>query len=366
MKNVERSSEDRFLKRVENSQITWEILSTYRSQIMGVAIIWIMLFHGNDLYSLTLKGIPLLEAIIKRGMMGVEMFLLVSGIGLFFSFSKNGNTLQFYIKRVKRVVIPYLVIAFPFWLWQDVWVKKDIGKFFLDISLVSFWKEGIRTVWYVAFILFIYIVYPFVFRVFMKDFTVWKTGTFMTVGLAIPFLVYAVSPSYFKLTEIALWRISSFVLGSILAQWVMEKHKMTGLQLFALGSITIVVIAAAFALNHVIGIQGVSRLAYLPLGLVGCLCIGLMLRLLNAEWLNRFLGGAGKYSFEIYLIHIFIKTVYIYYAPDTINVPGLRGGVTWCIIMGLSVLLSVLVHKGLGKLKLMKRPSADERLFAEG
>lgn len=104
---------------------------------------------------------------------------------------------------------------------------------------------------------------------------------------------------------------------------------------------------------------------YLPLGLVGCLCIGLILRFLNAEWLNRFLGTAGKYSFEMYLIHIFMKTVYIYYAPDTANVSGIQGALTWCVIMGLSAVFSVLVHRGLGKLMLMKHPVESEKIFAE-
>ncbi len=107
------------------------------------------------------------------------------------------------------------------------------------------------------------------------------------------------------------------------------------------------------------------RLIYSPLGgLIGCLCIGLILRLVNAEWLNRFLSAAGKYLFEIYLIHIFMKNVYLHYVLDTITVSRFRGVVGWCIIMSISAVLGVLVHKDLGKLKSMKHSGTCERLFS--
>lgn len=63
------------MNRTERSEFSWKILSSYRSQIMGIAIIWIMFFHWPELF----RSIPLVSFIMKRGMTGVEMFLLVSG-----------------------------------------------------------------------------------------------------------------------------------------------------------------------------------------------------------------------------------------------------------------------------------------------
>ena len=91
----------------------------------------------------------------------------------------------------------------------------------------------------------------------------------MLVSLTIPFLIYMISPAYFALTEIALWRISSFVLGSILAQWVMEKHKMTGPAVFGSGRHYYCICAAAFALNHTIGIQGSISFDIFAIGTCG-------------------------------------------------------------------------------------------------
>ncbi|WP_146199454.1 acyltransferase family protein [Faecalicatena contorta] len=321
---------------------------------MGTAIIWIMLMHGLELFPRALKGVPMIRFIIDRGMIGVEMFLLMSGIGLFFSLFKNENLLQFYTKRINRVVIPYLVIAFPFWIWKDICLEKNVGRFFLDISLLSFWKEGVYTVWYIALILPIYAVYPFIFRVFMKETTVLKKGIFIALGFALPFLVYVINPYYFGLTEIAFWRISSFILGNLLAERVMINHKINKIQFFVMGSITAGFIAIAFILNYMMRFPGVVRLIYLPLGLGCSLSIGGILKFLNVGQLNRFLGTMGKYSLELYLIHIFLRSVYKHYVPKSVNSSSFQGILIWFMIMCLSVLLSILLHKSLSKLGVLK------------
>lgn len=342
------------MKGSEDKQITWGILSTYRSQIMGTAIIWIMLMHGLELFPRVLEGVPIVRFIIDRGMIGVEMFLLVSGIGLFFSLFKNENLLQFYTKRINRVVVPYLAIALPFWIWKDIWLEKDIGKFFLDISLLSFWKEGVYTVWYVALILPIYAVYPLFFLMFMKKTTILKKSIFMSVGIVLPFLVYVINPYYFTLTEIAFWRISSFVLGNLLAEWVIQNHKISRIQFLVMGSIAVGFTVIAFVLNHTMRFPGIVRLIYLPLGLICSLSIGIILKFLNAGWLNRSLGAAGKYSLELYLIHVFLRSVYKHYVPKCVNSSSFQGMLIWFMIIGLSVLLSVLFHRFLSKLSVLK------------
>lgn len=98
------------MEKDKSKKLTWGILSVYRSQIMGAAIIWIMLLHGVELYPQILKE------------------LLVIGFVM------------------DRVLIPYLLISLPFWIWLDLWVKKEIGAFLQDIGFISFWKSGTYTV----------------------------------------------------------------------------------------------------------------------------------------------------------------------------------------------------------------------------
>ena len=60
------------------------LLSKHRSAIMGFAILWIMLFHLHVSVDFT----PFM--IIKRlGYGGVDIFLFLSGFGLYYSCSKE-------------------------------------------------------------------------------------------------------------------------------------------------------------------------------------------------------------------------------------------------------------------------------------
>lgn len=59
------------------------LLSTYRGALMGVAIIWVMLHH------LTYPDIPILKHVMEIGYGDVDIFLFLSGFGLYFSLSKS-------------------------------------------------------------------------------------------------------------------------------------------------------------------------------------------------------------------------------------------------------------------------------------
>lgn len=50
------------------------------------------------------------------GSIGVEIFLFLSGMGLFFSMRKNENVLCFYKKRLKRLSVPYVLIGGIYWI----------------------------------------------------------------------------------------------------------------------------------------------------------------------------------------------------------------------------------------------------------
>ena len=53
-------------------------ISNFRTELMGLAILWIMAFH------LEFMQIPLLPYITQYGYAGVEIFMFVSGFGIFF------------------------------------------------------------------------------------------------------------------------------------------------------------------------------------------------------------------------------------------------------------------------------------------
>ena len=65
-----------------------EKLSKYRTPLMGIAAIMIVLCHAN-LYDIQVNGI--IRKMLSFGNVGVDIFLFLSGIGCYYSLDKNGG-----------------------------------------------------------------------------------------------------------------------------------------------------------------------------------------------------------------------------------------------------------------------------------
>ena len=63
----------------------YRLLSLYRSELMGLAMLWVMLFHAYELKF----GLLPLDAFKAAGFAGVDIFLLLSGMGLYVSLSRT-------------------------------------------------------------------------------------------------------------------------------------------------------------------------------------------------------------------------------------------------------------------------------------
>lgn len=121
----------------------WSEISNYRGEIFGISIISIILFHYFEGVAVSVgtgKFLTLLAFLYNGaiGSVGVDVLLFLSGYGIFYSLSRKPKLMAFYIKRIQRVVIPYLIVGCAFWLIKDFLIMRE-----------SFWGEGIRTFWYI-------------------------------------------------------------------------------------------------------------------------------------------------------------------------------------------------------------------------
>lgn len=103
---------------MESKSTHWGLVSKYRSEIMGFACVWIMLSHYTNSWPDSV-AFYILRRLFDYGNVGVELFLLVSGIGLYYAYPRRSSLGQFYFKRYMRLLIPYVLIAVPFWAWND-------------------------------------------------------------------------------------------------------------------------------------------------------------------------------------------------------------------------------------------------------
>ena len=106
-------------------------ISKYKTEIFAVAIILIMLFHFSADYRGAVQhgktdvlNHPIIRPLIMKwwqffGSIGVEVFVFLSGVGLYYSFSNNNNLSAFYKKRFLRIMPAYLIVA-SVNFWQEV------------------------------------------------------------------------------------------------------------------------------------------------------------------------------------------------------------------------------------------------------
>lgn len=132
-------------------------ISRSRGAIMGVAAILIYFAHA---YAYVDLGAPWRQ-LFSLGNLGVDIFFLVSGLGLYYSASRmRGPLSAWYKKRFLRVGIPFLLVSVPYYLLCD-FVLSDLGclRFFLDISTLSYWLFHTGA-WYVAALVPLYLLVP--------------------------------------------------------------------------------------------------------------------------------------------------------------------------------------------------------------
>ena len=101
--------------------------SKKRSQLMGISMLLIMIFHC---------GLYLNSRYTPFCVVGVEFFLVISAIGLFFSLSKNQDKLSFYKKRVLRILPTYLIVAAPYFAHNQ---KFEIGNYLFNGLVYNRW-----------------------------------------------------------------------------------------------------------------------------------------------------------------------------------------------------------------------------------
>lgn len=90
----------------------YSLISKYRYVLMGIAALWILFYHEWQLITPDIDSIRRIECYIKGiGYVGVDIFLFLSGIGLPNSYKKSKSIGDFYLKRMKRILLPFLFMS---------------------------------------------------------------------------------------------------------------------------------------------------------------------------------------------------------------------------------------------------------------
>lgn len=197
-------------------------LSKYRSELMGLAILWVVLFHSP----LNLNFFPIgilnktFSFIKATGYGGVDIFLLVSGMGIYNSLEKN-DVSQYIKNRVKRIA--------PIWL-SFLIISVILGHFFFNIhfsiseilgfaTFTGFWLDmSNQGNWYVYAIMLFYLISPVLYSLIKSS----KNKITTTISLVIVALLVSI-PFFGNFKLIVFSRVPIFLLGMFISSSLKNK-----------------------------------------------------------------------------------------------------------------------------------------------
>lgn len=288
-------------------------VSTIRTPLMGLAILWIILFHINP-------DIPILKILWVCGYGGVDIFLFLSAYGLYFSMKKQSKKwtsgiLQFYERRAVRILPAYYLALLFFFVTGGCWDWKALAE---KVCMVGYFVPALQWdffLWYVPALLLLYILFPFIYRYLdvIKKKRFWVIGILIisVVNVLITKDVFENDYNRFSIL-LLIPRIPIFILGAVWADVegaVIEKVKFGNERKIVVVLIAFMIVAYCFAvfIRLVIPeyVARLSMLMFLPFVLV----VPGFIVLLSAVYsylpkqIKTFLLFCGTYSFELYLLH---------------------------------------------------------------
>lgn len=326
--------------KIPTLQKDWSLLSRYRNILYGIAIISIMAYHHTSIYSYypTLSRALLSDVYFRFiGSIGVEIFLFLSGISLYFAWNKNPSFSAFIRRRLKRIWIPYCLVAAAFWITEYIaFSQGTVYSFIKDICFITFFQKGENRFWFVLLILILYLLYPLIYKLlFLRDSWILLRMILLQLAIFLCILWLKDSP-FFQHTQIALTRIPIFILGCYYGKKVHDSAKINFPEvLLAVLGIVLKFCTANINLN-MISIRYISMLFAFSL----CLLIGIVSeKIFRHKYLTMPLEACGKISLELYMTHVAFIKLFIDFGVCAVN------PFAYLSILILSFLISFIICK---------------------
>ena len=274
-------------------------MSRYRGQLMGAAIVFIILFHvplarGDAFFGLW-----------RCGNIGVDMFLFLSGVGLWYAWVKQPSVSHFYRRRLLRLFPAWLVVSSIYYLQRFNFETGDYLDLLLDITVNwGFWLHDELTFWYVPAIMMLYLWAPLYMKLIARH-PVFRWLPVLMVCWCV--VVQWVVPVHQAVGHIEIFwsRVPIFFLGINCGSLVRQDHRIEPAGRWLVW-ITLLMTAAACIwleqMRHGRFPLFAERMIYIPLTVSLLILLCDFFRIAPA-WCNRACVFLGGISLEIYLIH---------------------------------------------------------------
>ncbi len=329
-------------------------LSRFRAEHMGFAMIIIVLFH------VALPRTSALFGLRRVGNIGVDIFFFLSGMGLWFSWTREkveemrasllSRWVTFYKRRLKRVYPTWLLIACLYYIprYNHGWELWGNGHGLVDLAgdiLVNwdFWLHDELTFWYIPAIMLLYVLAPPYMELIRRH----PVYRWLVVAMIVwPFLVQWITPIHQSVGHIEIFwsRVPIFFLGINFGQRVKEKSSVEGAAWWMVA--VVFILTASFCIYMEQYRHGrfplfLERLVYIPLTVT-------LLLILDELWQRvpkavcKAFSWVGAISLEVYLLHVQFVLL-------PVQKCHLGYWNTFLITMAISLPLAWLLHKAMDK-----------------
>lgn len=294
-------------------------LFNYRQQLMGLSMIAVFSAHISYFGAISNSFFNIVSSFGFT-----EGFLFLSGFGIYNSIDNDNNIFSFFKKRLVRLYIPYFLISTPFLLWLTWLSHGSVSLFLARLLSISFFFEGnYYAMWYISVTMLLYSISPCLYKM-IKVSNIASIFLLIITTICINLILSKISDFHsFKYIV----QIPVYIIGMIGAKARIVGNRSTrfvACLAFVLNTICCLFIDTYIFQHH-------NNYA-LPINL-----IILFFFSLNMFWmsklfscLNYILGFVGKYSLELYLIHMLL-----FYSIKAIDFMSPRVAIFFSIILSL-------------------------------
>ena len=283
-------------------------ISRFRGELMGAAMLFIILFHVALPRSSAFFGLH------RMGNVGVDVFLFLSGVGLWFSWAKNPSARHFFVRRYLRIYPAWFIIASLFYVprfhggsaWN--WINL-LGEITVNWG---FWLHDELTFWYIPATMMLYLFAP-AYMELIRRHPVYRWLPVAMIAWCV--IVQYVTPVHQAVGHLEIFwsRVPIFFIGINMGEPVRQKRTLDGTALWMVWLMFLMPLLASIYLEQVKHGRFplfLERMLYIPLTFAGILLLcSVFCRV--PKWLGRALGLVGTLSLEMYLVHSHFVLCYV-------------------------------------------------------
>ncbi len=219
-------------KSIIASSYPFSLISKYRSELMGIACIFISPCHFSNALKEHDKTVSLFAKILEHLHSDVDVFMFLSGFGLFYSYQKRRTTYGTFIKKRCGKVLPtYLFVSSVTYIVYDVLLSNNgIINPLKRVLFIPWFMEGSTKGWFVLTIVIFYLLFPMVYKA-IERLNRWELLCYIMFLIMFWLITAFFDLKYenyrlFRFRQ-AIERFPIFVFGVLCGKWSLEKKEIT-------------------------------------------------------------------------------------------------------------------------------------------